>query len=307
MQVDAYIQSLRHHAGVPASRIHILYAESPGISYRRAIARHPDVHWVAETSFNADLRRLVEEGERYILLGCDDVIFCDGFDVNVPMGRLEREADLFGFSLRLGLNLHSLPDLTRDQGVLSWPWRSAPKGHWSYPWDVSASIYRRDFVLSILNGFADLSNPNRFEAYPAEALATGQFPAPPMLASFERSKAVTLTINRVQDEYANEFDDQQQTSPQDLHDAYEAGKEIDWARLADMTFRRIHIDSRGFSLTDAVTPPSKAPVARAGPAAGGGAVPLKARVMFWRVSNIAKEAVRRILPRPLLAALRKLL
>lgn len=307
MQVDAYIQSLCHHTGVPASRIHILYAESPGISYRRAIARHPDVHWVAETSFSADLRRLVEEGERYILLGCDDVIFCDSFDVNAPLGRLERDADLFGFSLRLGLNLHSLPNLTRGQGVLSWPWASAPTGHWSYPWDVSASIYRRDFVLSILDGFGNLSNPNRFEAFAAEALAAGKFPARPTLASFERSKAVTLTINRVQDEYANEFDGQQQTSPQDLYDAYEAGQEIDWARLASMTFRRIHIDSRGFSLTDSVTPPSKRPVGRTGAAPTHGAVPFKAQVMFWRILNIAKEVVRRFLPRPLLAALRKLL
>lgn len=309
MQVDAYIQSLMFCSGLAPEHISILYAQSEGISYDRAISRHPGVNWVREVDFKADLAALVATTERYILFGCDDVIFHGAFDPSVGIAALERDPELFGFSLRLGLNLHSLPDLREQNGVLGWSWRAAPQGHWSYPWDVSASIYRREFVAALLDRFEGMTNPNRLESYYAEALAAGTSDGPPRLAAFASSKSVTLTINRVQDEYPNAFDGTDETSPEYLYQAYAAGREIDWPALYGRKFRRIHIDSRSFGLTDEAVPPaietSHVPGGKGD--AGGTGRSLAGRILVWRVMNHLKEGIRRFIPRPVLSALRKLL
>lgn len=305
MQVDAYVQSLQFCGGIPARQITILYAESPGISYDRAIARHPDVRWVKETNFRADLEAAVAGAERYVLLGCDDVLFHGSFDPNPALALLERDDGVFGFSFRMGLNLHSLPSVRDQDGLLRWNWKTAPSGHWSYPWDVSASIYRRDFVLRVLNSFEGMTNPNRFESYLAEVIHNRSFEAPSELASFHESKSVTLTVNRVQDEYPNEFDASGETSPEDLYRAYMSGLQIDWPQFYQHRFNHIHVDGKLLSLKSALTLPVEVIAHDVNGKAQVSARALAARVLMWKMLNRTKEAIRPLLPRSLLIILRR--
>jgi hypothetical protein len=264
---------------------------------------------VRETQFYTDLKRLVNESSGYILLGCDDVFFIDHFDVNIPIARLASDSDLFGFSLRLGLNLHSLPELRIGVDVVEWDWRAAPEGHWSYPWEVSASIYRREFVSSYLDTATGATIPNRFESLLAESCRDESRGIAAKLACFVRSKCLTLTVNRVQDEFPNEFDDSSETDIGALYRAHTKGRVLDWPSFYQTENRVIHVDSKYFRTTDTLTEPAIALKEYC-----HGSVEsrisdrrLRLRLLFWRYFIKLKETLRPWVPRQTMRIMRKLL
>lgn len=309
LQLEAYLQSLTWYSGLRPSLISVLYADSPEISYDNLRQRYPDVNWRRESSFHADLLDLVRTSRDHILLGCDDVFFTDHFDANVALEQLVNDPTLFGFSLRLGLNLHSLPDITRRGEVIVWDWTRAAFGHWSYPWEVSASIYRRKDVERYLVTTPESTNPNRFEAIRAQALETSRDVVAPRLASFIRGKCLTLTVNRVQDEFPNEFDDSRDTDVQALYRAHQAGRQLDWPSFNGTQNKVIHVDASYFRMCDAIAPPpvELEDVIIQAPAVWLDHRQLRFKVFFWRYVVKLKEAMRPHIPRKLMRLFRKIL
>lgn len=309
LQLEAYLQSLIWYSGIKASLITVLYAESPEISYDKLRERYPEVNWRREVSFYTDLLDIVHTAHDHILLGCDDVFFTGHFDINLALERLTSDPKIFGFSLRLGLNLHSLPNVTQRGGILDWDWTEAPSGHWNYPWDVSASIYRRTDVENYLATTPDAINPNRFESIRAKTLETSHEGVAPRLAAFTRGKCLTLTVNRVQDEFPNEFDGSRETDIQSLYRAHLAGQQLDWPSFDGAHNKVIHVDSSYFRLCNEINPPQikLEDIAIQPSDAWLDHRQLRLKVFFWRYFVKLKEAVRPYISRSLMRALRKML
>lgn len=309
LQLEAYIESLMFYSGISENFISILYTETDGISYASLLGKYPSINWIRESAFRNDLLGLVDSSSDYILFGCDDVFFTDHFDLNAALSCLNEDSTIFGFSLRLGLNLHSIPNIRLVNGIAYWEWQSAAKGNWSYPWDVSASIYRRDFVYSYLNATPGAKNPNHFEAILAEMIGKKYQGIQKRLACFERSKCLTLTVNRVQDEFANEFDGSQSTEVVELYSSFSAGKYLDWPKFHNTKNRIIHVDSSYFSLTDQISPPyPKLEVMSQSPKIGLHTdAYLRMRILFWKYFIGLKENVRPWLPRRVMQFLRTLM
>jgi hypothetical protein len=309
LQLEGYIQSLLFYSGLRPETLSILYTDSPATRYDALIRKYPRIKWVRETHFHTDLSRLVDESRGYVLLGCDDVFFIDHFDVNIPIAQLASDPELFGFSLRLGLNLHSLPELRISADVLDWDWRAAPTGHWSYPWEVSASIYRREFISSYLETNLGATNPNRFESLLAGSCQDSSSGIAAKLASFRRSKCLTLTVNRVQDEFPNEFDDSSETDISTLYRAHATGRVLDWPSFYQTESRVIHVDSRYFRTTDILTEPALVleEYFKGAVEACKSDRRFRLRLLYWRYFIKIKETARPWVPRRVMVIMRQLL
>lgn len=309
LQIEAYLQSLLFYSGLPPQALSVLYVDSPATSYSVLIEKYPLINWVRETDFYADLCRLVEASENYVLLGCDDVFFTDHFDPTLPLKILATDPDIFGFSLRLGLNLDWLPNLRLNGDVAQWEWRTAPAGNWDYPWDVSASIYRRQFILDYLRSTPTATNPNRFESFLALSCRDQARAIRPKLACFKRSKCLILTVNRVQDEFPNEFDNSAETDITSLYRAHISGQQLDWPSFYQAENHLIHVDSSYFRTCTNIKPPNiKQHSARIGLIQSFATILcLRIRIIFWRVAYIIKLLVRSSVPSGLRVLLKKLL
>jgi hypothetical protein len=308
LQLEGYIQSVLYYSGLPPQALNILYVDTPTTSYSALIQKYPLVNWVRETQFHADLSRLVAKAHDYVLLGCDDVFFTDHFDPAIPIKLLASDLDLFGFSLRLGLNLDWLPELSLSGDVAQWEWHRAPTGNWDYPWDVSASIYRRDFISEYLQMTPTAINPNRFEGFLADACRDSTRSIGSKLACFMRSKCLTLTVNRVQDEFPNEFDNSAETDVTSLYKAHMSGQQLDWPSFYQAENRSIHVDSSYFRTSEKITLPN---IKQFGTSTGlikslGGNLRLRIRMVFWRIAFKIKLALRFLVPIRLRVLLRKL-
>jgi hypothetical protein len=308
MQLQAYLDSLIHFGGVNPGAIAVLTAASDGIDYDLVESRLPEVCWVRETDFRSDLVDAVRSSSPYILFGCDDVVFKEYFDLNDCVRKLEADSDLFGFSLRLGANLNFLPRLRDEKGVFTWAWREARGEYWSYPWEVSASVYRRDAVLEFLENRPDITNPNRFEAFLAERIAEGALRVPPRLACFSRSCCLTVTVNRVQDEFPNDFDQTKDTSPEALFRQYRDGDVQDWTFLAGQQNGSVHVGAEMFRTARSIAPPERRYVLTSGKAvARSGQIGLTIKFWWWRFLIFGWENARKILPRQAIVGLKKIL
>jgi hypothetical protein len=124
--------------------------------------------------------------------------------------------------------------------------------HWNYPWELSAAIYRKKDVLSILNqvDFTLMKSTNYFEDLIFKGILAGDIFIQSHLASFYKGKALTLTVNRVQKDYKNPFYQTDNTSVEDLYEAFCQNLYLDWRKFENSLNTHIHVNSQYLSLTD---------------------------------------------------------
>jgi hypothetical protein len=309
MQLEAYLESLCFYSGLPQTNLVVLYRETNDISYDSIQNKFSSVVWKRESNFYVDLYTAVESAEDYIMFGCDDVLFKGNFDVNEILELLETRQSVFGFSLRLGANLNFLPMLRPFKDFLIWDWKSAPAGNWNYPWEVSASVYKKSAVLGILDRFPGISNPNVFESAFAQVVHQEAKNWPPELACFSESKCVTLTINRVQNDFPNEFDSSRNTDQYELFRVYSAGKKLDWSVFYNKVFKDVHINADLFRLVDEVAVPAESNEKYLSTLQKTASHPrfLKTKFFIWWLANFAKESLRPFIPRAGLRAIKRIL
>lgn len=257
LQLQAYLESLFYYGGLKESSVHILYTQTGSISYNRLIETYPLVHWHAEVNFEQDLRRVVDGAENYVLWGCDDVVFKDHFNINSTIKALESNPQLVGFSLRLGTNTDYPPALQANGYYLCWNWAKTTHTHWNYPWEVSGSVYRKADILAYVQ-LVRFKNPNYFEDLfyreSCENLRLQWSQNRPLLGCFHSSKCLTITINRVQEDFLNDFDDLKTTDVATLYNWFETRKRMDWERLFQTQNGGVHVGSDYFLLTEQPTP-----------------------------------------------------
>lgn len=255
LQLFAYIESLMYYSGLPESSIHVLYRESNYISYDSLRKSFPKVNWIVEQDFYRDLMAIVSTCDDYILWGCDDVFFKSPFNPQVCAQALASNEQLLAFSLRLGRNIEPIQPLQSQESYWVWDWTTSPlvDSGWAYPWEVSASIYRKNDVIQLLSLTDNLQNPNLLEGL----LATYYFEAHgrswrKQLACFELSKSVALQINQVQNVYQqNEFEASQDTTTETLYHYFIQGKRLDWKFFENCQNSETHVGLQYFRLCDA--------------------------------------------------------
>lgn len=248
LQLHAYLESLLNFSTIHQSCITVIYKETPFIDYSNLISIFSSVNWVKEGVFYFDVVTLINKSNDFIMFGCDDVVFNGKIDFNYALEVLSSNNKIFGFSTRLGKNIKPLPKhIDRVCKHLEWDWKLTDSPNWNYPWELDATIYRKSDVVEIVSTMNpnEILNPNFFEgkiALHTECIKKN------ILASFLKSKCIVITVNRVQDDFANEFDNALNTDVESLNKLYKDGIRLDYIVISKMKNCKIHVDSEYFIL-----------------------------------------------------------
>lgn len=266
-QLDALLRSLALHAAEPVDVTVIWKASTDRHvdAYGKLIdegrsERAGLVQFHRERDFEADVRHLLANAGEHVLFLVDDTIFVRGWSPAecVVVGlQNDDEPGVIGVSLRLGMNTSYCYPAARQQSVptfhqvglrmietdlmlLRWP---GADGDFSYPLEVSSSIYRTADILSALDALKEhdvgFRNPNELEAALASfaPLFSGHRP---WLMAYETSVAVSVPCNRVQHAFANRAGADPTLTSESLLDAWEAEMAIDVDALAGYTSKGAH-------------------------------------------------------------------
>ena len=175
-------------------------------AYIQVAKEHSTFKFIKETAFKINLYDCLK-GNKYVLFIVDDCIFTKKYSINTIISKLNICEGVLGFSLRLGKNttecypLYCKNDIPFMQAlgddVLAFSWKEAGIGDFSYPLEVSSSVYRIDDIKSIIEGI-HYSYPNSLEWVMYNYiphLINKQF-----FLCYETSVAFCNPINRVQTE-----------------------------------------------------------------------------------------------------------
>lgn len=254
MQLHAYLESLLRFSDAGQEDITVLCCETEGIRYDRVRNQFPKVNWVTESRFEDDLKRLISQADRYIMFGCDDVVFTGNFSLRRAAGYLEQSPDVFGFSLRLGRNIEPYPPKAVCQdGIMKWNWEESHEQHYNYPWELDCTVYRKDDVVELIS-MEDkaIRNPNYFEAVVDAGNRSARIRRKFLACNEKRSRAIVITVNRVQESYQNGFDDSMMTDIYSLDRLYnDEGNSLDIDRISQIRNRVVHVDAAYFILRKA--------------------------------------------------------
>jgi glycosyltransferase family protein len=184
------------------------------------------------------------------MFGCDDVVFTDPFSFNFAEEVLGKDGDIFGFSLRLGGNIQPAPKSAFDlMQYLKWNWQTATELHYSYPWELDCTIYRKSDVKNMLALHENkIKSPNYFES--DFATNPKKYIFRQFLGCFkDSSKAIVITVNVVQDTHKNSFDNKKSTDIFSLSDLYNRqGNKLDVRAISRLESNQIHVGSDFFLL-----------------------------------------------------------
>lgn len=250
LQLHAYLESLLKFSDVKQTMIYVLYSEMEHINYSKVMKSYPYVHWIKEHNFDEDLRECIKKAETYIMFGCDDVVFKNYFSINRAITYLELYPDIFGFSMRLGINIKPYPkNIKMIEDILIWDWQSCKEAHYNYPWELDCTLYRKEDVLKLLMEEAHaIKNPNYFEAMVTAENKKNRIKRE-KLAAWKTSCAIVITVNRVQDTHPNDFDDCMATDIYFLDKLYnDKGNTINIERIEQKQNNKVHVGAEYFFL-----------------------------------------------------------
>jgi len=162
LQLEGYLESLYRHFPQELFRTYIIYKpELFGEQYQQLFQKFPNCKVIKENDFYSDfLRTLNDVNTRYILFGVDDVVYFDTVDFEVIDETFEQfPEDIFGFSLRHSPQNAKACETVEtifadDQRVYRMNWQAIKE----YPFELCATVYRTEFVKSIINN-AQNNNP----------------------------------------------------------------------------------------------------------------------------------------------------
>lgn len=248
--MHAYLESLLKFSDARQDMVTVLYCETERIRYEKLIERFPQVTWIKESKFETDLKRIIADAGRYIMFGCDDVVFTRGFCLEKACEYLGKNAQVFGYSMRLGENIRPVPaNLSQDDGVLEWAWDCACQ-HYNYPWELDCTLYRReDVVRMTMEEETAIKNPNFYEAMITPDNRKDRIMRPNMASNRQSGCAVVITVNRVQETHQNGFDDSMLTDIYSLDRLYnDEDNTLDIEKIASMDNGVIHVGAEYFIL-----------------------------------------------------------
>ncbi len=250
MQMHAYLESLLQFSDAAQEMVTVLYCETAQIRYEKLMRSFPQVKWIKESKFEDDLKQIVSGASDYIMFGCDDVVFTDKFSLQKASEYLQENAQVFGYSMRLGENIQPVPEnLSSNEAVLEWKWDCAYQ-HYNYPWELDCTLYRReDVVRMTMEEENAIKNPNYYEAMITPDNRKERILRPNMASNRRSGCAVVITVNRVQETHQNGFDDSMLTDINSLDRLYnDEDNTLDIDKIAAMDNRAIHVGAEYFIL-----------------------------------------------------------
>ena len=252
LQLDATLRSLAMHCPVsPSLLVVVLYTTSDSryeAAYRVLAAQHRGVVFRREADFKSDLMEVATPA-KYILFAVDDTIFTGPLTLQTVIGWLDADPDLIGFSFRLGRNTAYCYTIDRPQAMPGYErlGDAAIRYRWGggecdfgYPIEVSSSVYRGSDILPLL-GTLEYQNPNTLEGALA-AVAWDLEATRPTLGCFERSVALSLPVNRVQEVWPNRAGTDSGLAGSALLERFERGERLCVASYRSFVSEACHME-----------------------------------------------------------------
>lgn len=203
-------------------------------AYQQVAKEHPLVKFIKETNFKLNLYNCLKKKE-YVLFVVDDCIFTNKYSLNTIKINLDICNGVLGFSLRLGnntkfcypLNIENKIPYMQSLGkdIYAFNWKEAGEGDFSYPLEVSSSIYRIADIKPIIEGI-HYSNPNQLEWVMYNYIPS--LIKKPFLLCYETSIAFCNPVNRIQEENNNRVGINPNYSIENLLNLYNDGYRIDY-------------------------------------------------------------------------------
>ena len=176
LQLEAYLDSLFRFSAEPL-QVSVLYSCGPifRTAYDKLKSYFPHVNFIRETDFKTQVLNYLEQVKSpFFMFGCDDVIFKRPWRPEEICKLFRDFRGLFGFSLRLGKEISwqqvlnrnmSKPNFLETNPFLVWRWPIARGVDWSYPWELTCTIYPTQLVRAMLTIMKklDWGHPNRLE------------------------------------------------------------------------------------------------------------------------------------------------
>lgn len=241
MQLQALLDSMHFYTNVIDYEIAIIYKGSTEYDSIKKRYSHNNL-WIEEDingGFHKCLRFYIStlKDDDIVLFSVDDFVYFRPFNIEM-LYYLGCDPGNIGISLRLGSNIENFNTLqnTRPQGPFAHiKWQGAPS-HFGYPFDLSHSAYRVDFIKDIIDSAKDpFRLPNDFEAHGYNRCYSAWTDKKPYyLMSNGPSFGACADCNRVQDVYQNRVQGTVETSAQSLLKKYNDGYVINWNKYAYM-------------------------------------------------------------------------
>lgn len=247
MQLHAYIESLLKFSDIQQNALTVLYKKTGNIQYDKVISQFNEVNWIEEYSFFDQLNNIIKTSNGMIMFGCDDVLFTGPFNFKDIENYLNCYESILGFSLRLGDNIIPKPVTKVCDKYQIWTWNGCKYRHYNYPWELDCTVYRSEDVKKILSYLSDIKNPNYLEA---ELSKCGKKIKRENLACYVgKSKAIVITVNRVQDDFCNPVDELLKMDIDSLNYMYNTkGNTLHIEKIAKKHNSVIHVGSEYFIL-----------------------------------------------------------
>jgi hypothetical protein len=194
-----------------------------------------NAQFMDEWDFARQLPTLIGDAE-YTCFGCDDVVWVRPISAENIERVFDYTPHLLGVSLRLGLNItedmfgNSLSQPTFDD--LSWDFRGEHSvGDWGYPWEVLGTVYRTEFVKSMVASI-NPGSPSQLEERGSRIWS--RHTDLRHMATYPTSRLVVPTVNLVQSEFPNGIKGDKPLSPEFLLECWNNGLRLDTERYAGM-------------------------------------------------------------------------
>jgi hypothetical protein len=248
-QLDALLRSLDRHAPglTPVTVLWKAADDAFRAGYDLCRSEHPDVAFVVEDDFRADVVAWLQRKRLCALAVDDDVVYG-------PVGGEARRAfddpEILAFSLRLGSNCtrcyaldreQPVPELRETDGYVVWDWTTAELD-FAYPGSLDLHVFRAEDLRAVVSG-ASFSNPNGLEDVLARHLrsrAKRRRRPRRLLASYKQSRVFGCPVNRVNSSHPNRFGTTIALPTAELNSRYLAGERVDLDVLDYADIRAVH-------------------------------------------------------------------
>jgi hypothetical protein len=233
MQLDLALNTNQTHSVDWQKQEEFVLYKASNIRYEKAYQRvqkeHSSVFFIPEKNFKNQLLDTLKD-YKYVMFVTDDTIFVRDYYLSDILPLMNNFSSAIGFSLRLGENTtycypldtqNKMPEFLKikDLPMYVFNWREAGRGDFSYPLEVSSSIYRIVNIYEVL-AKSDYSNPNSLEWQ--MALTNHRRSNMPYLLCYDNSVAFSNPVNMVQTENnVNRRGNKKKYQPEQLLEKYE--------------------------------------------------------------------------------------
>jgi hypothetical protein len=248
-QLDALLRSLGRHAPglTPVTVLWKAVDDAFRAGYDLCRSEHPDVAFVPESDFRADVLAWLR-GKRLCAFAVDDDVVYGPVSREVPAAF--DDPVVLAFSLRLGSNCswcyalnreQPVPALRKADGYVVWDWTTAELD-FAYPGSLDLHVFRARDLRAVVSP-SSFANPNQLEDVLVRQLgrrAKRRRRPRRLLASYEQSRVFGCPVNRVNASHPNRFATSVALPTESLNNRYLAGERVDLDALDYADIRSAH-------------------------------------------------------------------